>query len=143
MGCALVNAGFYQESLYFFLLAWEQRKASALCQEKYNHFPESPINVSIALAGMGRYKDAISLISETARNTDRAFGRNCAIAQSVHFDLASILLSAGRYAEAFSEAKEVYEMRMATFGLSSRRTSDAAYLLAAVEEKRGNLDKAA
>ncbi|OAA43580.1 Tetratricopeptide-like helical [Cordyceps fumosorosea ARSEF 2679] len=142
IGCGLIDLGFYDVALDFLFLAWEQKRASILCQQQYNHFPESPMNVSLALAGTGRYKESIALMSETTENTDRNFTRDCAVAQQVHISLASILVSAGRYSDAFSEVREVYERSIKLFGLSSRRTSDAAYLLATVEQKRGNMERA-
>lgn len=143
LGCIYVDLGSYAEAFDFFTLAWEIRKASPLCQQHYNHFPESPMNVAIALAGMGRHQQAINLMFETTHNTDKAFtDYNCAVVQTAHFALVSILVSAGRYEDAFSEARAVYERRNKIFGLASRQTSDAAYMLAIIEEKRGNLDKA-
>ncbi|QKD53703.2 P-loop containing nucleoside triphosphate hydrolase protein [Fusarium oxysporum Fo47] len=127
LGCIYVDLGSYAEAFDFFMLAWEIRKASPLCQQHYNHFPESPMNVAIALAGMSKHQEAIDLMSETTQT---------------HFALVSILVSAGRYEDAFSEARAVYERRNNIFGLASRQTSDAAYMLAVVEEKRGNFDKA-
>ncbi|RYC83738.1 hypothetical protein BFJ63_vAg13405 [Fusarium oxysporum f. sp. narcissi] len=143
LGCIYVDLGSYAEAFDFFMLAWEIRKASPLCQQHYNHFPESPMNVAIALAGMSKHQEAIDLMSETTQSTDKAFtDHNCAVVQTAHFALVSILVSAGRYEDAFSEARAVYERRNNIFGLASRQTSDAAYMLAVVEEKRGNFDKA-
>ncbi|KAL5607036.1 hypothetical protein FOBRF1_007533 [Fusarium oxysporum] len=143
LGCIYVDLGSYAEAFDFFMLAWEIRKASPLCQQHYNHFPESPMNVAIALAGMSKHQEAIDLMSETTQSTDKAFtDHNCAVVQTAHFALVSILVSAGRYEDAFSEARAVYERRNNIFGFASRQTSDAAYMLAVVEEKRGNLDKA-
>ncbi|KAF5667724.1 tetratricopeptide-like helical [Fusarium denticulatum] len=119
LGCIYVDLGSYAEAFDFFMLAWEIRKASPLCQQRYNHFPESPMNVAIALAGMGRHQEAIDLMSETTRNTDKAFtDHNCAVVQTAHFALVSILVSAGRYDDAFSEARAVHERRNNIFGLA-------------------------
>ncbi|KAF4452937.1 Tetratricopeptide-like helical [Fusarium austroafricanum] len=143
LGCIFVDLGCHAEAFDYFTLAWEIRKASPLCQQHYNHFPESPMNVAIALAGMGKHQEAIDLMSATTENTNRAFtDHNCAVVQAAHFALASILASAGRYNDAFSEAREVYERRNNIFGSFSRQTSDAAYMLAIIEEKRGNVEKA-
>ncbi|CAG9986863.1 unnamed protein product [Clonostachys byssicola] len=143
VGWTLLDAGSYQESLEPLYLAWDQRKSSVLCQREYNHIPNSPMNVAVALAGMGRYDEAIALATATVEKVDKAFDQKCALSQEVHFYLACILVSAGRYEEAFEEARNVHSRRVETFGKSSRPTSDAAYILATIEHKRGNMEPAA
>jgi TolA-binding protein len=40
------------------------------------------------------------------------------------------------------DARKIYKERNNNFGSSSRKTSDVTYMLAVVEEKRGNFEKA-
>jgi len=109
---------------------------------------ESERNKAQALAGMGRYKEAVACIIKaedlplelTASTSSVAAG---AYPQHVQYMFANVLMNAGKLDEAQEKFIDVLKRRKVIFGKTARETLSTYYMLAVIQQKKGNFHDAA
>ena len=144
VGALLVDHDMFEPAIPYLDFAMEIRRGLNPASARQMN-GESESLKSLCLAGLGKYDEAMGLIvPESEMQTWPKSFLDDVYLHTLIFKLrwSSIYLRVGRTEEAYALAHRVWDERCLVFQRSNRASLDTAFLLAMIEQKRGNHDAA-